>query len=101
MLINSGMILPKTQAMGAKVVAERIRATVKQSAIGMGTVRPNCTASVGGLTIKTHDTRTDHVEVWNTLQQLLKPKNPEEIESFGKRCPTTYKTSRVYLTRRG
>lgn len=67
-----GMILPKTQAMGAKVVAERIRAVVKQSAIAMGTVRPNCTASVGGLTLKTQDSRTNHIQVWTTLQKLLK-----------------------------
>lgn len=67
-----GMILPKTQAMGAKVVAERIRSVVKASAIAMGTVRPNCTASVGGLTIKSEDQRINHLEVWDSLLELLK-----------------------------
>lgn len=67
-----GMILPKTQAMGAKVVAERIRSVVKASAIAMGTVRPNCTASVGGLTINPRDSRTDHLEVWEALRGFLK-----------------------------
>jgi diguanylate cyclase (GGDEF)-like protein len=67
-----GMILPKTQAMGAKVVAERIRSVVKASAIAMGTVRPNCTASVGGLTIRPQDQRTNHIEIWDSLLELLK-----------------------------
>lgn len=66
------LLLPKTQAMGAKVVAERMRALVKASTIAMGTIRPNCTASVGGLTVTISRKITDPMVVWNKLLQLTK-----------------------------
>lgn len=66
------ILMPKTQAMGAKVVAERIRALVKGSTIAMGTIRPNCTASVGGLTIKSDRKVPPADKIWDKVLQLMK-----------------------------
>jgi diguanylate cyclase (GGDEF)-like protein len=66
------LLMPKTQVMGGKVVAERIRALVKGSTIAMGTIRPNCTASVGGLTIKTDRKIPPADKVWQKVEDLVK-----------------------------
>jgi diguanylate cyclase (GGDEF)-like protein len=65
------LLLPKTQAMGAKVVAERIRSLVKGSTIAMGTIRPNCTASVGGVTIHKDSKNLSPEKVWSKVGELL------------------------------
>jgi diguanylate cyclase (GGDEF)-like protein len=65
------LLLPRTQAMGAKVVAERIRALVRGNTIAMGTIRPNCTASVGGLTIIKDNLPKDQHELWSQLNEQL------------------------------
>ena len=66
------LLLPKTQAMGGKVVAERIRSLVKGSTIAMGTIRPNCTASVGGITIAADRKSISSDKVWNKVLSLIK-----------------------------
>jgi len=66
------LLLPKTQAMGGKVVAERIRSLVKGSTIAMGTIRPNCTASVGGLTISADRRNIPSEKVWKKVLALMK-----------------------------
>ena len=66
------LLLPKTQAMGGKVVAERIRSLVKGSTIAMGTIRPNCTASVGGLTIAPDRKSVSSDKVWQKVLALIK-----------------------------
>ena len=66
------LLLPRTQAMGAKVVAERIRALVRGNTIAMGTIRPNCTASVGGLTITKDNLPSDHMDLWQQLNDQLR-----------------------------
>jgi diguanylate cyclase (GGDEF)-like protein len=66
------LLLPKTQAMGGKVVAERIRSLVKGSTIAMGTIRPNCTASVGGLTISPDRKAVSSEKVWKKVLALIK-----------------------------
>ena len=66
------LLLPKTQAMGGKVVAERIRSLVKGSTIAMGTIRPNCTASVGGLTIPADRRNIPSEKVWKKVLALTK-----------------------------
>lgn len=66
------LLLPKTQAMGGKVVAERIRSLVKGSTIAMGTIRPNCTASVGGLTISADRRNIPSEKVWKKVLALTK-----------------------------
>ncbi len=66
------LLMPQTQAMGAKVVAERIRSLVKGSTIAMGTIRPNCTASVGGLTIKPDRKAPPATKVWKKVLELRK-----------------------------
>lgn len=65
------LLLPKTQAMGAKVVAERIRSLVKGSTIAMGTIRPNCTASVGGVTVHKESKNLAADKVWLKVTELL------------------------------
>ena len=65
------LLLPKTQALGAKVVAERIRSLVKGSTIAMGTIRPNCTASVGGITIHKDSKNLSPEKVWSKVGELL------------------------------
>ena len=64
------LLMPKTQVMGGKVVAERIRSLVKGSTIAMGTIRPNCTASVGGLTIKKGFIPPTSAKVWKKVVEL-------------------------------
>jgi diguanylate cyclase (GGDEF)-like protein len=66
------LILPRTQAMGAKVVAERIRALVRGNTIAMGTIRPNCTASVGGITVVKDKLPDNHIALWDELNNQLK-----------------------------
>lgn len=66
------LLMPKTQAMGAKVVAERVRSLVKGSTIAMGTIRPNATASVGGLTIKVGKGSPPADKVWKKVVNLTR-----------------------------
>ena len=65
-------LLPKTQAMGGKVVAERIRSLVKGSTIAMGTIRPKLYVSVGGITIATIENPCPVKKVWKKVLSLIK-----------------------------
>ena len=60
------LLLPKTQAMGGKVVAERIRSLVKGSTIAMGTIRPI-------------------VRRLSVVSPLLQIENPSPVTKYGTR----------------
>lgn len=65
------LLLPQTQSLGARVVAERIRSLLRSTTIAMGTILPSCTASVGGLTI-TIENKPDNAEsLWSLLEDQL------------------------------
>ena len=66
-----GLLLPETQETGGKVVAERIRSLAKHENVSMGSLRINCSVSIGGITIiGIHDLPSAE-QAWDELNEAV------------------------------